>query len=264
MWLAGIKTWARLALVVPIVALVLLLVPAEIKVEASLGAAKIKPIIGHRELAALFMALLILKLARDANRLASCWHVADIELSESTKLDCFIRQDYVRPIDLVRQCKQSLLPGMLFPLRVLEAARGIVVGVVALAVAGFSIVVLIATLANMIRAPILPPPLSYGLAALILGLLAAAVADVIAMGLLPLLIPIDRWLREVEKRRWCEREAKALDEPLPERWPASPAEQRKLEERIHERRRERGEIWDETSQSWSPVPRRRHERELDI
>ena len=240
MWRAGARNWTRLALVVPIFAFVLFLLPAEINVEAALGPAKIKPLAGHREILLLLMALLVLKLARDANRLVSCWRIAGIELSTDIQPDNLIQQDYVRPVDLISQDKQRLSREMLLILKVLETIRQVLLGLAASATAAVSIVVMIATLANVISAPALPWPLSYALPGLILALLAAALVDVAAIGLLPVLMWADAWREAAKLRRpqhdraWCEAEAKALHVESPQPWPMKPADQRKFEDRLKE------------------------------
>lgn len=55
------------------------------------------------ELVTLALALLLVKLARDAARLFAVYHFGEIglELPEKPAPESFVKQDYVRPVDLV-------------------------------------------------------------------------------------------------------------------------------------------------------------------
>jgi hypothetical protein len=84
-WHAALKAWARLALVLPLLALVLTILPSDLSAEATFGPVKIKPIGGLRELIAIVVALLIVKLTRDASRLLAFSRFTDISVEVSDK-----------------------------------------------------------------------------------------------------------------------------------------------------------------------------------
>jgi hypothetical protein len=273
LWLSAVKASKRLALAVPIMAFVALLLPAQFNAEVSLGSTKIKPIAGHRELAIVGIALLIVKLARDANRLMSFRSVAELDLDLSAKVgfESFIKRDYARPIDLVGKRDPQLEPKSLAPLKRIESARRVLMFTLGSLAAMFTLAAIVNMLRDMILAPGLEPTLSCGLSALILGLFVVAAFDLAEIGLLPWVIRHDERKRKADAERekqtprhgaeWCKREAASIGEPLPEPWPPSDADIRKFEDRIRARRLEKlDQTWDSIENRWrsrSDSPRRR-------
>jgi hypothetical protein len=151
----------------------------------------------------------------------------------------------------------------------------------------FTISAILIILKDMVLAPALALPLSYGLAALALGLLVVAGIDLAGIGLLPLIIrrnerqiqaEAERAKAEAERARakaeaehakaeaeyakrpprhgpnWIKREAEKIGEPLPEPWPPEEPDLRAFEDRIHARRLELNEVWDRGSGNWRPIP----------
>ncbi len=125
-WNNAIKAWARLALVVPFMALVVVLLGSDRFDEATFADVKLKGA-GVRELVTITTMLLIVKLIRDASRLLTISRFTDLELdvSEKPNLESYISNDYVRPIDLLKVISPPCHEGLLALLHSLAACSEI-------------------------------------------------------------------------------------------------------------------------------------------
>jgi hypothetical protein len=223
------KDWVRLALVVPVLALLVALLGSDSVTEASISDLKIKPA-AIREVLAVMTALVVVKLFRDASRLLAVFRFADIglELSDKPRPDSYLNSAYVRPFDLFRARRRTAplkTRGLLF----IERTRTILLWVVAGALTIAVVEVLRRAVVDMATNPKLDPLLSLGLAALTATLLAIAAFDLLT-------ILVARWPttgQTAAKAEWdekvqrCESWAKALNSPLalPTPWPPLTTEQ---------------------------------------
>jgi hypothetical protein len=125
-WQDAVKTWSRLALLFPLIALVIALLSPD-SVEIDLSGMKWKAVTGARELAAVAMALLLVKLVRDLGRLVAFADAQgfSVDVVATATPESYLRQDYVRPVDLFEQRTGNRCGLRIQVLRVLEALRSI-------------------------------------------------------------------------------------------------------------------------------------------
>jgi hypothetical protein len=219
-WQNAVKKWARQALLFPLGALLLALLQNGSESDAEFFGLKIKSVLVGRELVTVAVAMLLFKLARDAARLfaVACIEDVGLDLAEKSTPDSFIRQDYVRPVDLFDR-QQAI--GRWRLLRGLESLRFNLLMALCMVVTIASVATLALSLRDMVTAPKLSSNLSRGLAATCAALLVMAAIDLIGIVVSKGGRIIDVRKQWDERVAWCDEAARALQNPLsfPAPWP---------------------------------------------
>jgi hypothetical protein len=241
-WLAAVKDLQRFALSLPILAFLIVLFPGDPTLNATLGPLTYKPISGLRDLSAVILAMLLVKLARDAYRISAYYGTAviDLEFSDKIGLQGNIAAGYTRPIDLLRKRGKWRWGSALRRAVITDRLRTALMAVIFVAVSLGTLGVLLASIFRMARGGNLGDGLSLGLAVLTAALVIVAAADLWAIvqlwargpGPNPIHVIQSGTMEAAEKL-----EAK-LRRPLlrPSPWP--PNETKDLNEYFHEVRRQ--------------------------
>jgi hypothetical protein len=188
-------------------------------VEIDLGGMKWKAVTGARELAAVAMALLLVKLVRDLGRLVAFADAQgfSVDVVSTATPESYLRQDYVRPVDLFEQRTGGQRGLRIQVLRVLEALRSITLCFLCIGITTASLTALIFCVYDMVVAPRLPPHLSLGLA--ITSALLLLIASVDLFSIIVSRFPDARGTRRTaewdELVAWCDDHARSLRKPIP-------------------------------------------------
>jgi len=223
-WQDAVKTWSRLALLFPLITLVITLLSPD-SIESDLGGVKWKVVTGAREIAAVATALLLAKLVRDLGRLVAFAGTQGFSLDVATAatLESYLRQDYVRPVDLFEQRIGGQRGLRVKLLRMLEALRSITLCLLCVGVASASLTALLFCVFDMVVAPRLTPHLSLALAITSALLLIIAGFDLfsIVVSKLPNAKGARRTPEWDELVAWCDEHARSLRKPIsfPTPWP---------------------------------------------
>jgi hypothetical protein len=179
-WADILKSCTRVALAIPFLAFVVAGMGSDQFSELSVGDVKLKTT-GLRELASIVMALLIVRLTRDASRIFTGLGSIELIFADSSKAETHIRNDYARPVDLYKARLGSPHPKPLKRLKRLDKVRSALIATLASAAAVAVLFAVGKAVWDMFSAPKLAPYLSYSLAISVCILIAIAATDAVGI-----------------------------------------------------------------------------------